>query len=89
MSIAVWSCFEGSLSAVKLEKLVRDKRLSKDIAKLSGEHQTSKVEAFHSLIIQFAPKMYVYSYTGMLCRYVSLIVYTNAIPLLHTTPSAR
>ncbi|XP_072772653.1 uncharacterized protein [Nerophis lumbriciformis] len=40
------------------------------IAMLSGEHQTSKVKAFHSLIIQFAPKMYVFSYIGMLCRYV-------------------
>lgn len=44
--------------------------LCKDIGKLSAVHQTSKVEAFHSLIIQFAPKSYVYSYTGMLCRFV-------------------
>ncbi|KAI4799884.1 hypothetical protein KUCAC02_016423 [Chaenocephalus aceratus] len=56
-----------SLSAVKLETLVTDKRLCKDIGKLSAVHQTSNVEGFHSLIIQFAPKCYVYSYTGMLC----------------------
>ncbi|KAI4814166.1 hypothetical protein KUCAC02_003372 [Chaenocephalus aceratus] len=57
---------------VKLEKLVTDKMLCKDIGKLSAVHQTSKVEGFHSLIIQFAPKSYVYSYTGMLCSYLHL-----------------
>ncbi|XP_061879950.1 uncharacterized protein LOC133631796 isoform X2 [Entelurus aequoreus] len=59
---------QSSRSAVKLEEVVNNKSLLKDIAMLSGEHQTSKVEAFHSLIIQFAPKMYVFSYIGMLCR---------------------
>ncbi|XP_061891520.1 uncharacterized protein LOC133641655 isoform X2 [Entelurus aequoreus] len=59
---------QSSRSAVKLEEVVNNKSLLRDIAMLSGEHQTSKVEAFHSLIIQFAPKMYVFSYIGMLCR---------------------
>lgn len=61
----------GSASAVKLEAVVNDKSLCKDIAKLSGQHQTCRLEAFHSLIIQFAPKMYIFSFIGMLCRYVS------------------
>ncbi|XP_061916723.1 uncharacterized protein LOC133658565 isoform X2 [Entelurus aequoreus] len=59
---------QSSRSAVKRDEVVNNKSLVKDIAMLSGEHQTSKVEAFHSLIIQFAPKMYVFSYIGMLCR---------------------
>ncbi|XP_061748035.1 rho GTPase-activating protein gacV-like isoform X4 [Nerophis ophidion] len=41
-----------SRSAVKLEEVVNNKSLLKDIAMLSSKHQTSKVEAFHSLIIQ-------------------------------------
>ena len=55
---------------MKLEKVVTNKGLCGDIAMLSGEHQTSKLEAFHSLLAQFAPKMYVFSYSGMLCRSV-------------------
>ncbi|XP_061898569.1 uncharacterized protein LOC133646801 isoform X3 [Entelurus aequoreus] len=43
---------QSSRSAVKLEEVVNNKSLLKDIAMLSGEHQTSKMEAFHSLIIQ-------------------------------------
>ncbi|KAK5876308.1 hypothetical protein CesoFtcFv8_025675 [Champsocephalus esox] len=74
----------SSLSAVKLEKLVTDKRLCKDIGKLSAVHQTSKVEGFHSLIIQFAPKLYVYSYTGMLCRTLLAGLHYNENASRHT-----
>ncbi|KAI4800827.1 hypothetical protein KUCAC02_007056, partial [Chaenocephalus aceratus] len=56
----------SSLSAVRLERLVTDTRLCKDIGELSAVHQTSKVEG---LITQCAPKCY--SDTGMLCRLVS------------------
>ena len=58
----------SSKLAVKLEKVVMSKSLLKDIQKLSGEHQTSVVEAFHSLIIQFAPKSIVFSFSAMKCR---------------------
>ncbi|KAI4806305.1 hypothetical protein KUCAC02_017134 [Chaenocephalus aceratus] len=64
---------------VKLEKLVTDKRLCKDIGKLSAVHQTSNVEGFHSLIIQFAPKCYVYSYTGMLCSTTPLRLCSSSV----------
>ncbi|KAK5908297.1 hypothetical protein CgunFtcFv8_016369 [Champsocephalus gunnari] len=74
----------SSLSAVKLEKLVTDKRLCKDIGKLSAVHQTSNVEGFHSLIIQFAPKCYVYSYTGMLCRTLLARLHYNENASRHT-----
>ncbi|KAF3861260.1 hypothetical protein F7725_000036 [Dissostichus mawsoni] len=48
---------KADFAAVKLETLVCNKTLCKDISKLSGGCQTSSVEGFHSLLIQFAPKM--------------------------------
>ena len=75
------------LAAVKLEELVHGKSLCKDIAMLSGTYQTFTVEAFHSLVIQFAPNMFVYSYNGMLCSLVfpSILVY-NFFPELVFEP---
>ncbi|KAF3834415.1 hypothetical protein F7725_025619, partial [Dissostichus mawsoni] len=67
----------SSKAAVKLETLVCNKTLCKDILKLSGGCQTSAVEGFHSLLIQFAPKMYVFSYTGMLCRILIAALHFN------------
>ena len=58
----------GSLAAPKLEQLVNDKTMCKDIAKLSGVHQTFMIEAFHSLVNHFGPKMYSYTITAMVCR---------------------
>ncbi|KAM9364116.1 uncharacterized protein KZ484_010411 isoform 1-T1 [Pholidichthys leucotaenia] len=55
-------------AAIKLECLVHNPSLCRDIKKLSGSYQTSQIEAFHSLVTQFAPKMYGFSYLGMLCR---------------------
>ncbi|KAM9341225.1 uncharacterized protein ABDE67_014898 [Symphorus nematophorus] len=52
----------------KLEKLLTNKRTLKDVAKLSPHHQTSSVEAFHSVILRFAPKNVVFPFLGMLCR---------------------
>lgn len=49
------------------------KQLLTDIAKLSPHCQTSAIEAFHSLILQFAPKNVVFTYKGMLCRYGNLL----------------
>ena len=69
---------------MNLEALVNNKILCKDIAMLSGEHQTFKLEAFHSLVNQFAPKMYVYSYSGMQCRYWLLGINTD-IKYMHAT----
>ena len=46
--------------AVKLEKIICGTLLCNDIQHLSGLHQTSSVEAFHSLLVQFVPKMYAF-----------------------------
>lgn len=52
----------------KLEKLFTGKRVQKDVAKLSSHHQTTSLEAFHSVIIWFVPKTMVIPFLGMLCR---------------------
>ncbi|XP_056432858.1 uncharacterized protein LOC130371195 isoform X4 [Gadus chalcogrammus] len=52
----------------KLEKLLTNKRALKDVAKLSPHHQTSSLEAFHAVILRFAPKNVVFPFIGMLCR---------------------
>jgi hypothetical protein len=41
-------------SFYKLEKLLTNKRVLKDVAKLSPHHQTSSLEAFHVVILCFA-----------------------------------
>lgn len=65
-------CFlSASKATYKLELIVTNKRLLKDVAKLSPLYQTSSIEGFHSLILRFAPKCVAYSYPGMLCRYVT------------------
>ncbi|XP_029936759.1 uncharacterized protein LOC115379929 [Myripristis murdjan] len=58
----------GTKVTGKLEKILLDTRLLKDIEKLSPHHQTSAIEGFHSLILKFAPKNLVFSFHGMLCR---------------------
>ena len=45
----------------------------RDIAKLSPHHQTSSLEAFHDVILRFAPKNLVYPFLGMLCRWDYLL----------------
>ncbi|XP_078327710.1 uncharacterized protein LOC111106332 isoform X2 [Crassostrea virginica] len=59
---------KGSKASVKLEELVMSKQMQKDIPKLSPGVQTASLEGFHSVINQFAPKMFGFSYQGMLSR---------------------
>lgn len=65
---------------VKLEEKLLSTRLLNDLKKLSPLHQTSAIEAFHSLIIQFAPKSSAFSYKGMYCRYVTNFNKSNHFP---------
>ncbi|XP_041929953.1 uncharacterized protein LOC121694081 [Alosa sapidissima] len=57
----------GSVALHKAEKILLNKRVLKDVEKLSHHHQTSSLESFHSLILRFAPKNVV-PFMGMLCR---------------------
>uniref|UniRef100_A0A8C6WSC0 Uncharacterized protein n=1 Tax=Neogobius melanostomus TaxID=47308 RepID=A0A8C6WSC0_9GOBI len=55
-------------SAMEMERIVCNPRLLKDICQLSSSYQTSTIEAFHSLLNHFAPKMISFSFNGMECR---------------------
>jgi len=50
-------------------RIILNRQLLADVAKLSPLHQTSSIESFHALILRFAPKTCSFSYLGMLCRY--------------------
>ncbi|XP_030277722.1 uncharacterized protein LOC115584440 [Sparus aurata] len=67
----------GTPAFYKLEKLLTNKRTLKDVAKLSPHHQTSSVEAFHSVILRFAPKNVVFPFIGKLCRLYLAAMYYN------------
>jgi hypothetical protein len=64
-------------AASKLSSIVSSKSLCKDIKRLSPVYQTYCLEAFHSLIIQFAPKSFAYSYLGMKCRLLLAAMHFN------------
>ncbi|XP_059926281.1 uncharacterized protein LOC132471191 isoform X1 [Gadus macrocephalus] len=61
----------------KLEKALTKKTVLRDIAKLSPHHQTSSLDAFHALILQFAPKNVIYPYLGILCRHYLAALHYN------------
>ncbi|KAK7919168.1 hypothetical protein WMY93_010452 [Mugilogobius chulae] len=63
----VWHLEKGTVALYKVEKLLVNKRVLGDVKKLSSDYQTSSLEAFHSVIIRFAPKSVVYPFVGMMC----------------------
>lgn len=64
-----------SKASEKLSALLTNSQLCKDICRLSPVYQTSSLEAFHSVIIHFAPKYVPFSYHGMNCRWVDLATF--------------
>lgn len=63
----------GTLPCERLLMLLMGNRLLKDVEKLSSSYQTSAIEAFHSLILRFAPKNVAFPFIGMLCRCVIVV----------------
>ncbi|KAF7207055.1 putative LOC107384595-like protein, partial [Nothobranchius furzeri] len=64
----------GSSAAVKLEQVACQPLFVKYVRQLSPQHQTYSLEAFHSLILKFAPKHMGFSYLGMYTRQVLFCV---------------
>uniref|UniRef100_A0A3P9ICA2 Uncharacterized protein n=1 Tax=Oryzias latipes TaxID=8090 RepID=A0A3P9ICA2_ORYLA len=62
---------------VKLEKLATTTYLIRDLKQASNREQTSSLEAFHSLLNHYAPKMYAFSYEGQLCRGLLAVMHFN------------
>ncbi|XP_042588995.1 uncharacterized protein LOC122138752 [Cyprinus carpio] len=67
----------ASLELHKVEKVLCNKRVLRDVAKLSHHFQTSSLEAFHSLILKFTPKNVVFPFMGMLCRLFLAVLHHN------------
>nr|XP_026695351.1 uncharacterized protein LOC108950611 isoform X2 [Ciona intestinalis] len=68
---------EDDIGYKKLKEITLNTRFLKDVKKLSTDHQTSSIESFHSLILQFSPKMKTFSYKGMLCRQLLAALHYN------------
>ncbi|XP_023819663.1 uncharacterized protein LOC101164121 isoform X2 [Oryzias latipes] len=66
-----------STLTVKLEKLATTTYLIRDLKQASNREQTSSLEAFHSLLNHYAPKMYAFSYEGQLCRGLLAVMHFN------------
>ncbi|XP_077418866.1 uncharacterized protein LOC144049968 [Vanacampus margaritifer] len=58
----------GTPAFCRLEKVLTSERVLKDVQKLSPHYQTSSLEAFHNVILRFAPKNVFFPFLGMLCR---------------------
>ncbi|CAL8341817.1 unnamed protein product [Gadus morhua 'NCC'] len=57
----------------KISAASRKRELAMDVRQLSPQHQTYSLEAFHSLILHFAPKHTGFSYHGMYSRLCNVI----------------
>lgn len=71
-----YSCFCFCVDTKASEKISSIKYFCTDVKKLSPVFQTSICEAFHSVVINFAPKSTAFTYNGMLARYVYVNVHT-------------
>ena len=58
----------GSPAHVALEEVVLNKKLLKDLTKLTEFHHTGNLEVYHSLLLKYAPKRQHFSYGGMVAR---------------------
>jgi len=62
--------YGGSNASEKPNDVVTNTGLLTDMKKLSPTHQTSSLEAYHSVINHFAPKLLAFSYCGIYARYL-------------------
>ena len=57
-----------SSAHIALEEVVTNKKLLKDISKLTEFHHTGNLEVYHFLLLKYAPKRQHFSYKGMIAR---------------------
>ncbi|XP_056000372.1 uncharacterized protein LOC125656629 isoform X1 [Ostrea edulis] len=67
----------GSKASEKISDIILSNQMKRDIPKLSPLYQTSQIEAFHSTVNHFAPKMVAFSYYGMYCRLIVAALHFN------------
>ncbi|XP_029210526.2 uncharacterized protein LOC114974462 [Acropora millepora] len=61
----------------RLCKVLTTNSLRKGIQQASPIDQTDRLEGFHSVVNQFAPKLIAYSYVGMFCRHILAALHFN------------
>lgn len=66
----VWLVYSDTKASEKISSIINNKYFCSDVKKLSPVYQTSICEAFHSVVINFAPKSTAFTYNGMLARYL-------------------
>ena len=64
--------YTGTQPYEKLSDIILSPHLHKALEKLSPVYQTSSLEAYHSVVNHFAPKLLAFSYTGIYCRYIAV-----------------
>ncbi|XP_035530157.1 uncharacterized protein LOC118337309 [Morone saxatilis] len=67
----------GTPAFCRLEKVLTNKRVLKDVEKLSPHYPTSSLDAFQRIILRFAPKNVVFPFLGMLCRLYLVALHFN------------
>ena len=67
--------FQDTEASEKICAVISNTRFCNDVSKMSPCYQTSSLEAFHSVVNQFAPKSRSFSYEGMLARLVCNIMH--------------
>ncbi|XP_057694194.1 uncharacterized protein LOC130917124 [Corythoichthys intestinalis] len=69
--------FKPGTLTVKVEKILMNKRILKDVCQLSKKQPMPSLESFHSLILRFAPKNVNFSFIGLLCRLYLAALHQN------------
>ncbi|XP_010767710.1 uncharacterized protein [Notothenia coriiceps] len=72
-----WHIAKGSKPGELLNDILTNPHVLKDIKKISSTYQTSSLEAFHSLIIRFAPKHTGFMWLCQLARYYLAALHYN------------
>ncbi len=66
-----------TVGSIKLSELLTSDRVVKDIQNLTPDFQTSSLEAFHSLVVHFAPKHTHFGWLGQMARTMLAAMHHN------------